>query len=421
MPDLICIAHLRWDFVRQRPQHVLTRLGRRGYRIFYVEEPVTSTTVQSPKLEILTRPERGLRHDVCVIRLIQPASHDHWIGHGDPLTQVVYARLLNAFLAAENVKNPLLWLYTPMALDFTTAIDHEMLVYDVMDQLSAFAGAPPELLLQEKKALRMADLVFVGGASLYRDKLSLNPNTHLLPSGIEIEHFARAAKRRAFPKPPELAAITGPILGYFGVIDERTDLVLIASMARSHPEWQIVLLGPVVKIDPSELPTAPNLHYPGMKTYDELPAYLAHFDVALIPFVLTEATRYLSPTKTLEYMAAHKSIVSTPINDVIELYGSVVLVGRNHDEFIAQVGSVLAGAHDLNSRRHKEDELLALYTWDSIADRMARLIDIQKRTFLNSLPHATPHTPYRMPTHTGAGSVYVTSATEASPTGRLSE
>jgi glycosyltransferase involved in cell wall biosynthesis len=359
--------------VWQRPQHLLSRLARQ-HRVLFVEEPITLTDEGEgkPRLEVFPGHSAS---NVTVLRLLLPASQPCQIGHGDPQTQEIYTRLLLEYLKNEGYTNPILWMYTPMGLDFVEAIQPELLVYDVMDQLSAFLGAPPQLLQREETLLRRADLVFTGGMSLYRAKLPFNPNTHLFPSGVEIEHFAQATKPGAFERPADLQNIPRPVLGYYGVIDERMDLPLLAHLAQSHPEWQIVMLGPVVKINPKDLPQAPNLHYPGIKSYEELPAYLNHFDVALVPFAMNEATRYLSPTKTLEYMAAHKPVVSTPIHDVIELYGEVVRVASTPAEFVSQVEAALK--EDAKARLPKEDELLAQHTWNSIADRMDELIKTQ--------------------------------------------
>ncbi|MFN8528571.1 MAG: glycosyltransferase [Anaerolineae bacterium] len=395
MNDLICISHLRWDFVWQRPQHLLSRLAVR-HRILFVEEPIASTEATEPRLEVTIRPlSNGA--EVSVVRLIQPVEAERWIGHGDPLTQQTYTLMLNAYLKAHGFDHPMLWLYTPMASDFVSAIPYSLLIVDVMDQLSAFKGAPRELARNEAMLLPVTDVIFTGGMSLYRDKVLFNAHTYCFPSGVETKHFARAMQRESFRKPAPLDAMQGPILGYFGVIDERMDLELIRTIAERHPDWNLVLLGPVVKIDPAELPHAPNIHYPGMKTYEELPAYLAYFDVALIPFALTDSTRYLSPTKTLEYMAAHKPIVSTAIDDVRELYGDVVRIGDTHDEFITHIEAALAEnpqSKRSSDRWARELSLLDENSWDRIAQRMTailetRLAQIERRSRVTPKATAT--------------------------------
>lgn len=369
MRDLVCVSHVRWDFLWQRPQQLLSRLARQ-YRIWFVEQPVPSDE-SSPRLEI-SEWQGERRRSVNVVRLHQPASQSQRIGHGDPLTASAYSRMLFESLAAHGVKNPIVWMDTPMGLHFLDILKPSLLVYDVMDQLSAFQGAPAELKDHERVLLRRAQIVLTGGASLYRDKLAYNPHTFLLPSSVEVEHFAPATRPE---RPADMAALKGPIIGYFGAIDERIDFDLIGKIATERPDWQIALVGPIVGLDASELPQAPNLYYLGRKSYDELPAYLAHLDAALLPFVQSEVTRYLSPTKALEYMAAHKPIVSTPIPDVVELCGGVVRIGYSDEEFVAQIEQALQD----NPKAHRaiEDELLSLHTWDAIAARISRVMELK--------------------------------------------
>jgi UDP-galactopyranose mutase len=368
---LICVSHLRWDFVWQRPQHLLTRLARH-YQVFFVEEPMTADEYREHRLDVFPAQHAP---DVTIVRLRHPVEkpHHHWIGHGDPRTQTVYEKLLRQFMHERGLKDAVLWLYTPMAAPFVDTIPHKAFVFDAMDQLSAFAGAPPELIAQEAALLPRAHLVFTGGASLYHAKKPMNPRTHLFPSGVDVAHYAPAEHRDQFAAPPEIAALDTPILGFFGVIDERIDLDLLSAVAQARPNWNIVMIGPVVKIDPAALPRHPNLHYPGGRAYAELPQYLAHFDVAILPFALNEATRFISPTKTLEYMAARKPIVSTPIRDVIDLYGEVARIAATPSEFIAQVEAALA--QPAHARRAAEDRLLAANAWDTIAAKMVNLMD----------------------------------------------
>lgn len=372
MHDLVCISHLRWDFVWQRPQHLLSRLAGH-YNVYFVEEPVTDTGITEPRLETFTG--RG-DHPVTVVRLHYPATEHFWIGHNDPRTQADYERLLAEFLdAAGGKEERLVWLYTPMAAPFVDALQPDLLIYDVMDELSAFKGAPAALREQDRSMLQRADIIFTGGVSLYRARLPYAENIHLFPSGVEIAHFAQAATG-ALPRPQDIANLPAPILGYFGVIDERMDLDVLRALAQSHPDWQIVMLGPVVKIDPAELPQAPNLHFLGMKDYKDLPAYLTYFDVALVPFAMNEATRFLSPTKTLEYLAADKPVVAAPIPDIIELYGDYVRIGSTPAEFVKQVEAALAETPAERAERHERvQKLLEKYTWDYIAGEMYKLIE----------------------------------------------
>ncbi|CAN5406577.1 glycosyltransferase family 1 protein [soil metagenome] len=374
MQDLICVSHLRWGFVWQRPQHLLSRLAEH-YRVLFVEEPMTNTEIAKPQLDIhVGHTLNGA--EVTLACMQQPADHHFWIGHRDPNTQKIYEHLLLDYLAAEEYHDPILWLYTPMASRFAQVMPHKLLIYDVMDELSAFKGAPTALKEQDQQLLHQSDIVFTGGASLYRSRSPHNVNTHLFPSGVEAAHFARAASEE-FARPADLANMASPILGYFGVIDERMDLPLLRHLAEAHPEWNLVLIGPILKIEPADLPKAANIHFLGMKDYKELPSYLACFDVALVPFAMNEATRYLSPTKTLEYLAAHKPTVSTPLPDVVELYGDFVRIGHTPEEFVAQVEQALAEDTDVRRLRQiKEKTILAQYSWDIIARRMHQIIEV---------------------------------------------
>ncbi len=380
MQDLICISHLRWDFVWQRPQHILSRLAKH-YRIFFVEEPMTDTERRRTSAGRLHRTRRKPSHrdQADAAGGVKTAGSATAIPrHSGPTKS-----LLTQFLEQQGSTDRILWLYTPMAAPFVAALRPDLLVYDVMDELSAFKGAPAALREQDRTMLRTADVVFTGGVSMYRARLPYANNIHLFPSGVEIDHFARAAER-TMPRPPDLGALSPPVIGYFGVIDERMDMAALEALARAHPEWNIVMLGPVVKIDPSDLPQASNLHFLGMKDYQELPSYLAYFDVALVPFAMNEATRYLSPTKTLEYLAAGKPVVAAPIADIVELYGDYVRIAETPEEYVALTEAALAEISaetpaERRARVARVDKLLQLHTWDYIAGEMQKLIEAAAR------------------------------------------
>jgi UDP-galactopyranose mutase len=260
-----------------------------------------------------------------------------------------------------------------MALPLARALCPKAVVYDCMDELAAFKNASRELIDREGKLFEWADLVFTGGPSLYRAKRERHPSVHCFPSSVDVSHFQRA---RDMPEAEDQAALPSPRLGFYGVIDERLDIALLDALAVAHPEWQIVMVGPVVKIRPDELPRHPNIHYLGQRAYDELPAYLAGWDVCLLPFARNEATRFISPTKTLEYMAAERPIVSTPIADVIEPYGDIVYVGGTPESFGAACARALsAGEAEREARRAKARSVLSRTSWDTTAREMGRLIE----------------------------------------------
>jgi UDP-galactopyranose mutase len=291
--------------------------------------------------------------------------------------------LVERFVREEQFRRCLLWMYTPMALPLIDFFEPEVLIFDCMDELSAFDFAPPQLVERERQLLQRADIVFTGGPSLYRAKQGQHPNVHLFPSSVDAAHFRRALHGLA--EPEDQALLPHPRLGFFGVIDERMDRPLLAHLARSHPEWHIMMVGPVVKIDLATLPQAPNLHYLGQRSYEALPAYLAGWDVCLLPFARNAATRFISPTKTLEYMAAERPIVSTPIADVQEPYGDIVYLGETPEAFVEACERALTSSQeDRMQRSEKMRAVLQQTSWDATVVAMQSLIQeawARKRVF----------------------------------------
>lgn len=360
-PDcLICFSHLRWDFVYQRPQHLMTRLAQR-FPVVYVEEPVLRD-VDQPNLAVVTH---GVGVTVMVPILPERLS---------PGEQVMAQRqLLDRFLAERNLTAPILWYYTPMMRAFSDHLPAARIVYDCMDELSAFLGAPPELIQREAELLEAADVVFTGGASLYEAKKGRHRSIHLFPSSIDVAHFARA--RQLLPEPADQAPIPRPRLGHYAVLDERLDIELLAYIADAQPAWQLILVGPVVKIDPATLPRRPNIHYLGPKRYKALPAYLSGWDLAIMPFARNAATRFISPTKTPEYLAAGKRVVSTDIRDVVRSYGEtgLVSVAATPELFVRAIVRELDRPHG-EAWLRQVDEALAGTSWDRTADEMLSLL-----------------------------------------------
>ena len=315
--DLICFSHLRWRFVTQRPQHLLTRAAQQ-YRVVFWEEPIWHPLGEAeggPRLEI--------EEESAFLRVIRPHLTEGMDGDAEQRV------LLDEFLERGRLTNFIRWYYTPMALGFSAHLKAAATVYDCMDELSHFLNAPAELRARERELFRVADVVFTGGISLYEAKQKQHANVFPFPSSIDVPHFAQA--REPQPDPADQAHIPHPRAGFIGVIDERLDVKLVGEVARLRPDVHFVLIGPVVKIDPANLPQAPNLHYLGGRKYPELPAYLAGWEVALMPFAMNDATKFISPTKTPEYLAAGKPVVSTPIRDVVRGYGEEGLVAIADD------------------------------------------------------------------------------------------
>ena len=365
-PTLVCFSHLRWHFVYQRPQHLMSRFAR-DWQVLYVEEPIYDAQ-NACWLEIKDEPE-GVQvwvpHLVAGVNAKQ-ADHEQ-------------RSLLDQHLGPRQFEDLTLWYYTPMSLGFSGHLPHQLIVYDCMDELSAFRGAPATLVECERELLSRADVVFTGGYSLYESKRLLHSNVHPFPSSVDVPHFSQA--RQPLPEPADQAGNPGPRLGFYGVLDERFDIALIDELAAMRPQWQFVLVGPVVKIDPSVLPKRSNIHYLGGKTYDELPNYLAGWDVALMPFAINESTRYISPTKTPEYLAGGRAVISTRIMDVVRTYGDcgMVRIGDTAKDFARSIEAELVRHQDRAALSRKADAILGEMSWESTWLRMCGFMQASTR------------------------------------------
>lgn len=355
-PDLaLCLSHLRWDFVYQRPQHLMSRLARH-LPVVYFEEP--KPTEAGPWLEE-RQPLPGLT--VAIPHL----SHDA-CAPGDGRGATLQRAMLDELLARRRACRPLLWYYTPMALAYSDHVAAALVVYDCMDELSCFRFAPPQLLERERQLLQSSDVVFTGGRKLYEAKRQRHRNVHAYPSGVDVAHFARA--RLADVEPPDQQPLPRPRIGYYGVIDERLDYPLIAAAAALRRDYQWIFVGPLAKVDPAELPRAPNLHFLGPKSYDELPDYLGGWDVAMMPFALNDATTYISPTKTPEYLAGGRPVISTAIEDVVRSYGGcgLVSIAADAEAFVAAADGWLERPLPAGEFRRRADPVLAAMAWDGV-------------------------------------------------------
>ena len=372
MTPLIVFSHLRWEFVYQRPQQLMSRLAGQEFFVLFVEEPAWSDG--PPYLECIPKGPN--------LHVLVPHTPSRAPGFHDD--QLPWLRaLLDAHLQQHDLQECVAWFYTPMALPLIARAEPELVVYDCMDELSAFKGAPRELRQREAALLAVADLVFTVGPTLFEAKRKLHPNVHYLPSAVDAEHFAPPHVRhdpQAEQAARLLEGVPHPRLGYFGVIDERLDLALLEAVAAARPQWQLVMVGPVVGIDASALPHRPNIHWLGLQPYARLPHLLASWDVCLMPFALNEVTRFVSPTKTLEYLAGEKPVVSTPVPDVVSLYGDVVRIARGSTEFIDACAAALAETPaQRNQRLGRMVTTMHRMSWTQHAQQVGNLLKARLR------------------------------------------
>ena len=364
---LIVQSHLRWDFVWQRPQQLLSRMAASA-PVLFVEEPMLLDDVRSERLEI-TQPAPNVYRAVPRLPGYLRDDYDRAIATIRVLVQRAVGR---GGALAGKFHDAVQWFYTPMpAPAMLGAFDERGVVYDCMDELAKFRFAPSDLSDRERLLLDNADVVFTGGHKLYLAKSRYHDNVHFFGCGVDAAHYAQA-RSGATLVPDDVAGLARPVFGYFGVIDERLDYELLAALAAANPDASLVMVGPVVKVDPRELPRAANIHWLGQRDYRDLPRYVKAFDVCLMPFALNEATEYINPTKTLEYMAAAKPIVSTPVPDVVHNFIPVVRVARSAEEFVAAAHAAAAAPDAAMIERGIR--MAQSSSWEAVVQQMRGLI-----------------------------------------------
>jgi hypothetical protein len=369
MTTILCFSHLRWNFVYQRPQHLMSRFAKIT-RVYFIEEPVFDTSRN--EFDVTNSADDN-------VTVLVP----HLESREDVNARL--AIMLKEFLEANELYDFISWYYSPMALSYSYFLKPRIVVYDCMDELSGFNFAPVELKEKEKELLAIANVVFTGGRTLYEAKKKHHDFIFPFPSSIDKDHFLKA--RTNLAEPDDQVSIKHPRLGFYGVIDERFDTALVEEIASLRPEWQIILIGPVVKIDPAILPRNTNIHYLGGKKYNDLPAYLSGWDIAIMPFALNESTKYISPTKTPEYLCGGKPVISTPISDVVNDYGKkgLVAIARTAKEFVAKAELLFASQNKENWLLAVDEHLRNLSwdnTWEQMIDCMENAIQRKNKTSL---------------------------------------
>lgn len=380
--DLLVFSHLRWNFVFQRPQHLMTRFAKHR-RVFFIEEPLFED-VSFPKIHT-HQSEEG----VFVITPYLPQAFSNRKQHQD----MVQVALLEELLLARNITDYSAWYYTPMSLTFSRQLTPKHVIFDIIDELSLFKDAPIQMKELESELFKKTDLAFASTQSLFNAKCSRYTNIHVFPNSIDKAHFGKARLKNV--DPADQINIPHPRIGFFGVIDERIDLQLLSEMSRLQPDLQFVMIGPVVKMDPATLPQSKNIHYLGQKSYHELPQYVSGWDCAMMPFAVNESTRFISPTKTAEFLAAGLPVTCTAIEDVVTFYGdeNLVRIAQTAAEFIESFYEAFKDRKNFKWQL-KVDSFLADTSWDATWLAMATLENeiglntkIEKKTLRASADH----------------------------------
>jgi glycosyltransferase involved in cell wall biosynthesis len=364
---IIVHSHLGWDWVWQRPQQFLSRLSKK-HRVLFVEAPIPSDEISTPQARLRDVPDYP---NIIVLQMKMPATRGPDTAWIDKERRQLVQSLLAGPLGRE-FESPVQWFYDPMAMTaFAGHMNERAIVYDCMDELSLFRGAPAELVQREHELLAVADIVFAGGPKIGKAKRAANPNCFSFGCGVDAKHFGQA-RDKTLPVPADIMRLPRPIYGYIGVVDERIDYDLLAALAGSTA-GSVVMIGPSTKVDPSTFPLHKNLHWMGGRDYAELPAYGRAFDVCLMPFALNDSTAFINPTKALEYMATATPIVSTPIDDVVLQFNDVVKIARDHRQFIDHCAQQAAQPDQAAIARGLE--LVQRNSWDSIVRQLEKHID----------------------------------------------
>lgn len=360
---IIVHSHLSWHWVWQRPQQFLSRLSR-SHRVLFIETHAPDDRLLSPLAQCQVAETHA---NITVLKIQFPARRWHEADYVDQERRRLVQAALSGPLRGQ-FHGAVQWFYDPMAVTaFAGRLGERAIVYDCMDELAKFRGAPPALLEREAELLALADVVFTGGWRLYEAKSRLNANCHFYGCGVDLEHFGKA-RRPDTALPEDLRRLPRPVLGFFGVVDERMDYELVARLADATPKGSVVIVGPAAKVEADQFPRRSNLHWLGQRNYSELPHYAKGFDVCLMPFALNESTEYINPTKALEYLAAGRPVVSTAIADVMRNFGAVVTVGHSHSQFIELCHRSLEQPEPQLIERGLA--LAAQNTWDSIVQKL---------------------------------------------------
>lgn len=365
-PLLLVLSPSRWDFMFRRTQQLMSRLAGR-WQVLFVEEPRRSRNAAW-----LDEQAQGEHLSVLVPHL--PANLSPHLPPSLDATHDEPRRMLAAYLRQRDLRVDVAWVSSPASLPLLDSLDARCVVYDCHASSTA-----PRLRREQALLLERSTLVFANGPSLYESLREQHPRVMCLPDAVAAAHFAPDAQRphsvQAMHAGSLQRHLSAPRLGWFGVIDRRLDLDLLAQIADAHPQWSLVMVGPVVGLDASRLPQRANIHWLGVQPYSVLPHLLEGWDLCLLPFVIGAATRQLCPAQALEYMAGGKPVLCTPLHDVAWMFSDSVAIAERGPPFIAACEALLAESPAQRAQRALQMmATVSASSWDRSAQAVHEML-----------------------------------------------
>jgi len=381
--DVICISSIDWDFIWQGHQQIMATLAANGDRVLFIE----NTGVRTPSVGDISRIRarvknwwrgtKGFRLErerlYVYSPLVLPLPYSR-IGRAINLR--LMRRALERWMKATDFHRAVVWTFlpTPLIRDLIRSLDADLVIYYCIDDLASSSVQARKISRSEVDVFREADLVFVTSEKLQERASRYNERVHLFPFGVNFPAFERV-RTSTDPAPDDLRALPRPVIGYLGGLHQWVDQELMASVARAMPDASFAFVGPA-QGDVSTLSGCANVHLLGQKSHEDVPKYLKHFDVALVPYRLTEYTANVYPTKLNEYMAMGTPVVTTDLPEVRRInaeYGDVVSIADGPEAFASAIRHALADLSD--AKRQRRIHVARSNGWDPRIVEMSRLIE----------------------------------------------
>ena len=372
--DLIYLAPHPWDTIAQRPQHLARALAQH-HRILVVG-PVAPSIAGT--LGHLIKRERQTQWRGSIVQ----RAHNLWtytLPRGLPLTMdsltanrlghALVTGRVRAHLASLRFTKPKIVVGWPLSYPFARALGSRVVIYDCMDNFPAFPMSAQRrriIVANERALVRRANALVTTSRSLAALWSTRGYQAQIIPNGVTPSFFESVAPAQ------EIAALPGPRLVYIGLLGPWLDTALLLTLARRHPDWSIIMIGPT-EIDLKPLRAAPNIHLLGPRSHESLPYYLAAADACLIPFIISPLTRAVNPVKLYEYLAAGVPVISTPLPEVAA-FAEVCAIAETADQFTLAVEDAVRES-PTDQRRQQRRALAAVNTWSTRAAAYTDLLD----------------------------------------------